>query len=73
MWRQADGYWYILRSSDSQVSAVRWGSAAHPYNDLPVQADYDGDGKTDIGIWRRQTGYWSSDAPSLTFSADCGD
>lgn len=25
---------------------------------MPVAADYDGDGKTDLAVWRRATGQW---------------
>jgi hypothetical protein len=45
--------WYILRSSDSGLTAVSFGITG---TDLTVQNDYDGDNKTDIAIWRNSNG-----------------
>jgi hypothetical protein len=53
----ATGEWWWIRSSDSVVNVVRWGING----DTPVQADYDGDGKTDIAVYRPaspQSTYW---------------
>jgi hypothetical protein len=48
--------WYILRSSDAGFSIYTFGVTGA---DITAQADYDGDGKTDIAIWREPTGdFW---------------
>jgi len=41
--------WYALRSSDGGLLAVNFGITEY---DTPIQNDYDGDGKTDLAIWR---------------------
>lgn len=42
--------WWIYRSSTSSEYVVSFGTGGE--GDIPIQADYDGDGKTDIAIWR---------------------
>ncbi|MEO6393747.1 MAG: VCBS repeat-containing protein, partial [Pyrinomonadaceae bacterium] len=46
------GVWYILRSSDNSVYVVNWGLNT----DRPAPGDYDGDGKTDVAVYRN--GVW---------------
>lgn len=57
IWRNSDGTWWWIRSSDNTVRAANWGVNG----DIPVPGDYDGDGITDLAIWRPGSGqsyYW---------------
>jgi len=45
--------WYIRRSTDGGLSATSFGLTGSDYN---AQSDYDGDGKTDVAVWRNTNG-----------------
>jgi len=47
VFRPSDGNWYIDRSTNG-FFGVHWGTAS----DKLVPADYDGDGKADVAVWR---------------------
>ncbi|BDX05671.1 hypothetical protein MACH26_11920 [Planctobacterium marinum] len=55
--------WYIYPSGKTkngiiapeQVQSIRFGLAE---DDIPVTADYDGDGATDLAVWRPSAGVW---------------
>lgn len=66
--------WYWRRSTDNViVGPVLFGfgfSATNAFVDIPTPGDYDGDGRTDIGIWRIADGLfiWRSTATgAVTF------
>lgn len=46
-----NGVWYWHRSSDGAFDQIKWGLTFPP--DYPVQGDYDGDGKTDVAVYRK--------------------
>jgi peroxidase len=55
------GFWSILQSSNGQTRTVGLtllGKSALP-GDLPVSADYDGDGKTDLAVYNFARSTWS--------------
>jgi hypothetical protein len=60
VWRGPTGRWHILPSGRGFAYAyaliIDWGLAAA--GDLPVVGDFDGDGRSDIGVWRGPLGRW---------------
>jgi FG-GAP-like repeat len=73
VWRPSTGIWYVLRAcslngvcqpvaNDTRCSGQNntnfvIGSLGLS-TDIPVQGDYDGDGQTDMAVWRPTTGEW---------------
>jgi len=50
--------WYIRRSSDGALMTRQYGGQFNPgtstgYNDQPIAADFDGDGKADVAVQRQ--------------------
>ena len=60
VWRPSTGTWFWLKSSagfdPSKFGAVQWGDLSQ--GDVPLTADFDGDGKADPVVWRASTGWW---------------
>ena len=60
-WKAVTGKWQVLRSSDSTKITFDLGrrsTKTGANQDVPVPADFDGDGRTDIAVWRSATGTW---------------
>jgi len=48
------GAWYVLPSGNVKTTSFTWGDIG----DKPVPGDYDGDGQTDVALFRPSTGEW---------------
>ena len=53
IFRPSNGTWYLANSGNNGVSIFQFGLAG----DVPVAADYDGDGKTDAAVYRNGAWY----------------
>ncbi len=54
VWRPSTGVWYVIRSSDSVITANAFGING----DEIAPGDYDNDSKTDMAVFRPSTGVW---------------
>jgi hypothetical protein len=50
--------WLILQTGTNTLRTESWGQFAPFGTDAVTAADYDGDGKLDIAVFRRSTGVW---------------
>jgi len=53
-WKDSTGVWWVFNLATGTFAPYQWGQDG----DRPVPADYDGDGRTDLGIWRPATAEW---------------
>jgi hypothetical protein len=56
--------WYVRFSSDNSWTWYRWGLPG----DVPVLTDVDGDGRTDLTVYRPATGEWFTRYSSSEYS-----
>jgi hypothetical protein len=70
VWSPHQGWWFILKSSTNFTSSVSyfWGDPAYSSSIVPVPADYDADGVTDLAVWVRSTGEWFVKTSSSGFT-----
>ena len=54
VWRPSSGVWFVQNVGNAATASRQWGISS----DIPVPADYNSDGRTDIAVWRPSEGNW---------------
>ena len=72
VWRASNGFWYWIGSSANysyaSAAGVQWGNSG--LADKPLTGDVDGDGRTDLIVWRPGNGtwYWLKSSTGYTYA-----
>jgi hypothetical protein len=74
VWRPASGTWFWLTSSSgynyNASGAKQWGNQAA--GDVPMVGDIDGDGRTELVVWRAPSGTWHWLTSTTNYAATAG-
>jgi len=57
-YRPSEEKWYLYKNNCSSSCTSDTYFDGLPDDDIITPGDYDGDGKGDISVWRKSTGYW---------------
>ena len=60
VFRPSTAQWFIRKSSDGLPQVTTWGTAvgSGTAHDIPLAADFDADGKTDLTVYKPATAQW---------------
>lgn len=60
VFRPSSAQWFIRKSTDGLAQVTTWGTAvgSGTAHDIPLAADFDSDGKTDLTVYKPSTAQW---------------